>query len=153
MFAGITFLNYWVGVVPAKGITTLAQMAQAILGNSPVGQAFFYVFQLSTALILAVAANTGFSAFQCWPLTWLKINTCHTCIWKKGDRLGYSNGILTLAIGAIVLLLIFDGQTESLIPLYTIGVFIPFALSQTGMVIHWKRQYQKDFLSIRLPIS
>ena len=54
---------------------------------------------------------------------------------EKGDRLGYSNGILTLAIGAIVLLLIFDGQTESLIPLYTIGVFIPFALSQTGMVI------------------
>jgi len=48
---------------------------------------------------------------------------------EKGDRLGYSNGILTLAIGAIVLLLIFDGQTESLIPLYTIGVFIPFALS------------------------
>ena len=63
MFAGITFLNYWVGVVPAKGVTTLAQMAQAILGNSPVGQVFFYVFQLSTALILAVAANTGFSAF------------------------------------------------------------------------------------------
>ena len=113
MFAGITFLNYWVGVVPAKGVTTLAQMAQAILGNSPVGQAFFYVFQLSTAL-------------------------------------GYSNGILTLAVGAIVLLLIFDGQTESLIPLYTIGVFIPFALSQTGMVIHWKRQYQKGFLKYSL---
>ena len=72
---------------------------------------------------------------------------------EKGDRLGYSNGILTLAIGAIVLLLIFDGQTESLIPLYTIGVFIPFALSQTGMVIHWKRHIKKDFLSIRLPIS
>ena len=65
---------------------------------------------------------------------------------EKGDRLGYSNGILTLAVGAIVLLLIFDGQTESLIPLYTIGVFIPFALSQTGMVIHWKRQYQRGFL-------
>ena len=69
---------------------------------------------------------------------------------EKGDRLGYSNGILTLAIGAIVLLLIFDGQTESLIPLYTIGVFIPFALSQTGMVIHWKRQYQKGFLKYSL---
>ena len=57
---------------------------------------------------------------------------------------------MTLAIGAIVLLLIFDGQTESLIPLYTIGVFIPFALSQTGMVIHWKRQYQKGFLKYSL---
>ena len=150
MFAGITFLNYWVGVVPAKGITTLAQMAQAILGNSPVGQAFFYVFQLSTALILAVAANTGFSAFPMLAFNMAKNKYMPHMYMEKGDRLGYSNGILTLAIGAIVLLLIFDGQTESLIPLYTIGVFIPFALSQTGMVIHWKRQYQKGFLKYSL---
>ena len=150
MFAGITFLNYWVGVVPAKGVTTLAQMAQAILGNSPVGQAFFYVFQLSTALILAVAANTGFSAFPMLAFNMAKNKYMPHMYMEKGDRLGYSNGILTLAIGAIVLLLIFDGQTESLIPLYTIGVFIPFALSQTGMVIHWKRQYQKGFLKYSL---
>lgn len=146
MFAGITFLNYWVGVVPAKNVTTLAQMAQAILGNSPVGQAFFYIFQLSTALILAVAANTGFSAFPMLAFNMAKNKYMPHMYMEKGDRLGYSNGILTLAIGAIVLLLIFDGQTESLIPLYTIGVFIPFALSQTGMVIHWKRQYQRGFL-------
>ena len=150
MFAGITFLNYWVGVVPAKGVTTLAQMAQAILGNSPVGKAFFYVFQLSTALILAVAANTGFSAFPMLAFNMAKNKYMPHMYMEKGDRLGYSNGILTLAIGAIVLLLIFDGQTESLIPLYTIGVFIPFALSQTGMVIHWKRQYQKGFLKYSL---
>ena len=128
-------------------------MAQAILGNSPVGQAFFYVFQLSTALILAVAANTGFSAFPMLAFNMAKNKYMPHMYMEKGDRLGYSNGILTLAIGAIVLLLIFDGQTESLIPLYTIGVFIPFALSQTGMVIHWKRQYQKDFSSIRWLIS
>ena len=81
-----------------------------------------------------------------------KINTCHTCIWEKGDRQGYSNGILTLAIGTIVLLLIFDGQTESLILLYTIRVFIPLPFSnRDGDPL--KRHYQKDFLSIRLPIS
>ena len=98
------------------------------LREFPVGQAFFYVFQLSTALILAVAANTGFSAFPMLAFNMAKINTCHTCIWKKGSS-GPSNGILTLAIGAIVLLLIFDGQTESLIPLYTIGLysFCPFS--------------------------
>lgn len=62
---------------------------------------------------------------------------------EKGARLGYSNGIITLAVGAIVLLCIFNGSTERLIPLYTIGVFIPFALSQTGMVIHWKRKFGK----------
>ncbi len=58
----------------------------------------------------------------------------------RGDRLGYSNGIITLAAGSIVLLFIFQGSTERLIPLYSIGVFIPFALSQTGMVRHWQKQ-------------
>lgn len=65
---------------------------------------------------------------------------------EKGARLGYSNGIIALAVGAIVLLCIFNGLTERLIPLYTIGVFIPFALSQTGMVIHWKRKFGKGYL-------
>ena len=65
---------------------------------------------------------------------------------EKGARLGYSNGIITLAVGAIALLFIFNGSTERLIPLYTIGVFIPFALSQTGMVVHWKRKIGKGFL-------
>ena len=61
----------------------------------------------------------------------------------RGDRLGYSNGIITLALGSIVLLFIFHGSTERLIPLYSIGVFIPFALSQTGMVVKWKKEGKK----------
>ncbi|MBP2620076.1 APC family permease [Streptococcus panodentis] len=146
LFAGITFLNYWTGIVPVKGMTTLAQMAQAILGSSPIGRLLFYIFQLSTALILAVAANTGFSAFPMLSYNMAKNKYMPHMYMEKGDRLGYSNGILTLAFGAIVLLLIFEGSTESLIPLYTIGVFVPFALSQTGMVIHWKKQYGKQFL-------
>ncbi|MDN5012932.1 APC family permease [Streptococcus sp. SN3] len=146
MFAGITFLNYWIGIVPVKGVTTLAQMAQAILGNSPVGQLLFYIFQLSTALILAVAANTGFSAFPMLSYNMAKNKYMPHMYMEKGARLGYSNGILTLAIGAILLLLIFNGNTERLIPLYTIGVFVPFALSQTGMVVPWRKQYGKHFL-------
>ena len=146
MFAGITFLNYWLGITPSAHVTILAQIAQRIFGDSTIGNALFYIFQLSTALILAVAANTGFSAFPMLAFNMAKNKYMPHMYMEKGDRLGYSNGILTLAIGAIVLLLIFDGQTESLIPLYTIGVFIPFALSQTGMVIHWKRQYQRGFL-------
>ena len=63
MFAGITFLNYWVGVVPQRGNNSSPNGPSYLRGIPPVGQAFFYVFQLSTALILAVAANTGFSAF------------------------------------------------------------------------------------------
>lgn len=66
MFAGITFLNYWLGITPSAHVTILAQIAQRIFGDSTIGNALFYIFQLSTALILAVAANTGFSAFQCY---------------------------------------------------------------------------------------
>ena len=64
----------------------------------------------------------------------------------KGDRLGYSNGIMSLAVGAIVLLLIFNGSTEALIPLYAVGVFVPFTLSQSGMIIHWFREREGFWL-------
>ena len=63
LFAGITFLNYWMGITPQHGETILSQMAKGILGDSALGQVVYYLFQFSTALILAVAANTGFSAF------------------------------------------------------------------------------------------
>lgn len=150
LFAGITFLNYWIGVVPIPGVTTLAQMAQVILGNSPLGQALFYVFQLSTALILAVAANTGFSAFPMLAYNMARHKYMPHQYLEKGGRLGYSNGILTLAVGAIALIFIFNGNTERLIPLYTIGVFVPFALSQTGMVVHWRKTYGRSFLKYSL---
>ena len=146
LFAGITFLNYWMGLVPTEGLTTLAQMAQGILGDSGIGRLLFYIFQLATALILAVAANTGFSAFPMLSFNMAKNKYMPHMYLEKGDRLGYSNGILTLAVGAVALLFIFKGNTERLIPLYTIGVFIPFALSQTGMVIHWKKEYGKGYL-------
>ena len=146
LFAGITFLNYWMGLVPEEGLTTLAQMAQGILGDSGLGRMLFYIFQLATALILAVAANTGFSAFPMLSYNMAKNKYMPHMYLEKGDRLGYSNGILTLAIGAIALLFIFKGNTERLIPLYTIGVFIPFALSQTGMVIHWKKVHGVGYI-------
>ena len=146
MFAGITFLNYWLGILPNAHVTVLAQIAKEIFGDSLVGNALFYVFQLSTALILAVAANTGFSAFPMLSFNMARNKYMPHLFMEKGARLGYSNGIITLAVGAIALLFIFNGSTERLIPLYTIGVFIPFALSQTGMVVHWKRKIVKGFL-------
>ncbi len=131
LFAGITFLNYWMGITPQNGETILSQMAKGILGDSFFGHASYYLFQFSTALILAVAANTGFSAFPMLSYNMAKNKYMPHLFMEKGDRLGYSNGILTLAFGAMILLLIFNGNTERLIPLYTIGVFVPFALSQT----------------------
>jgi putative membrane protein len=121
-------------------------MARGILGDSAFGQIAYYLFQFSTALILAVAANTGFSAFPMLSYNMAKNKYMPHLFMEKGDRLGYSNGILTLAFGAIILLLIFNGNTERLIPLYTIGVFVPFALSQTGMVHHWRKVKGAHFL-------
>lgn len=135
-FLGITFLNYWLGIVPRGEVTVLSQVAKAVFDN----QILFFIFQIATAGILAVAANTGFSAFPMLSFNLAKNKYMPHMYLAKGDRLGYSNGIMTLAIGAIVLLVIFKGSTERLIPLYSIGVFIPFALAQTGMIVKWKRE-------------
>jgi amino acid transporter len=135
-FVGITFINYWYGIVPKTEVTVLAQIGQAVFGQNLL----YYLLQFATALILAVAANTGFSAFPVLAYNLAKDKFMPHMYMDRGVRLGYSNGILTLAAGSIVLLLIFQGSTERLIPLYSIGVFIPFALSQTGMVVKWRRE-------------
>lgn len=135
-FVGITFINYWYGIVPEKEVTVLSQIGKAVFGHGIL----YYVLQFVTALILAVAANTGFSAFPVLAYNLAKDKFMPHMYQDRGDRLGYSNGIITLALGSIVLLFIFHGSTERLIPLYSIGVFIPFALSQTGMVVKWKKE-------------
>ncbi|EIB6115447.1 APC family permease [Enterococcus faecalis] len=135
-FVGITFINYWYGIVPKEEVTVLSQIGKAVFGQNIL----YYLLQLATALILAVAANTGFSAFPVLAYNLAKDKFMPHMYMDRGDRLGYSNGILTLAAGSIVLLLIFQGSTERLIPLYSIGVFIPFALSQSGMVVKWRKE-------------
>ena len=147
-FVGITFLNYWYGIVPETEVTVLAQIGSAVFGHGIL----FYILQFATAFILAVAANTGFSAFPVLAFNLAKDKFMPHMYQDKGDRLGYSNGIITLAAGSIALLIIFQGSTERLIPLYSIGVFVPFALSQSGMVVKWfkeKNQWlKKSFANI-----
>ena len=142
-FGGITFLSYWYGIRPDAHSTVLSQIAAMTFGGHGVG---FYVVQLATAMILAVAANTGFSAFPMLALNLARDKYLPHLYMDKGDRLGYSNGILSLAFGAVVLLLIFHGSTDALIPLYAVGVFVPFTLSQSGMIIHWWRKRPKNWL-------
>ena len=137
-FTGITFLNYWFGIVPTAEVTVLSQVGEAVFGKGIM----YYLLQFVTALILAVAANTGFSAFPVLAYNLAKDKFLPHRYQDRGDRLGYSNGIITLALGSIVLLLIFQGSTERLIPLYSVGVFIPFTLSQTGMVLKWRKEGQ-----------
>lgn len=141
-FAGITFLAYYSGIVPSESQTVLSQIGVTIFGHGIL----YYILQLATALILAVAANTGFSAFPMLAYNLAKDKFMPHAYMDRGDRLGYSNGIISLAAGAIVLILIFGGQTGLLIPLYAIGVFVPFTLSQSGMIIHWRRENAKKWI-------
>ncbi|QOP51528.1 APC family permease [Lentilactobacillus parabuchneri] len=140
-FGGITFLSYYMGIVPNSHETVLSQIGVNVFGHGIV----YYILQLSTAMILAVAANTGFSAFPILAYNLAKDKFLPHAYLDKGDRLGYSNGIISLAIGAMVLIGIFGGRTNSLIPLYAVGVFIPFTLSQSGMIIHWYRNRGKNW--------
>ncbi|KRM55923.1 APC family permease [Secundilactobacillus malefermentans] len=135
-FAGITYLSYYMGIRPNGEQTVLSQIGAGVFGHGIM----FYILQLSTALILAVAANTGFSAFPILAYNLAKDKFLPHAYLDRGDRLGYSNGIISLAFGAIILILIFHGQTKLLIPLYAVGVFVPFTLSQSGMIIHWFRE-------------
>ena len=139
---GITFLSFSYGITPDTHVTVLAQIGQQVFGHG----VFFYILQIATALILAVAANTGFSAFPQLAYNLARDKFMPHSYMDKGDRLGYSNGIMSLALGAIVLLVIFKGSTGSLIPLYAVGVFVPFTLSQSGMIIHWWRERDGHWL-------
>ncbi|KRN59549.1 APC family permease [Limosilactobacillus secaliphilus] len=149
-FIAIIFFGFYLGVRPNPERTILSQIGSSIFGGRGLG---FYLLQLSTAMILAVAANTGFSAFPILAYNMAKDKFLPHAFMDRGDRLGYSNGIISLAIGAIILILIFHGQTNMLIPLYAVGVFVPFTLSQSAMIIHWFRERQgwwvgKSFINL-----
>ena len=136
-FAGVTFMSFYFGIVPNDRSTVLSQIGSTVFGGHGVG---FYLLQLATAMILAVAANTGFSAFPILAYNMAKDKFLPHAFMDRGDRLGYSNGIICLAAGAMNLIVIFHGQTNLLIPLYAVGVFVPFTLSQSGMIVHWFRK-------------
>ncbi len=108
-FSGITFLSYYMGIIPSAKDTVLSQIGIGVFGHG----IFYYLLQMSTALILAVAANTGFSAFPILAYNMAKDKYLPHAYLDKGDRLGYSNGIISLAIGAIALIIVFNGKTNS----------------------------------------
>ncbi|WP_057896790.1 APC family permease [Liquorilactobacillus oeni] len=141
-FASVTFLSYYLGIMPNSNETVLSQIGMSVFGHGIL----YYLLQLSTAMILAVAANTGFSAFPILAYNLAKDKFMPHMFMDRGDRLAYSNGIISLAVGAIVLISIFHGQTSRLIPLYAVGVFVPFTLSQSGMIIHWFRTHDHNWV-------
>ncbi|BCG57000.1 APC family permease [Paenibacillus sp. URB8-2] len=143
LFSGIVVLAYYYGLSPNEEVTVVSQIAELTFGRS-----FMYFFiQVTTALILILAANTGYSAFPLLAVNLAKDKFIPRMFTVRGDRLGYSNGIIILGILSILLILVFEGQTEQLIPLYAVGVFIPFTLSQSGMIVKWLREKPAGWLT------
>lgn len=141
MFIGISLLAYWYGITPRHDETVVSQIAA-----STFGRGFMYYFiQGVTALILFLAANTAYSAFPLLAFMLAKDKYMPHAFMVRGDRLGFSNGIIFLAAFSIVLVVLFGGDTENLIPLYAVGVFIPFTLSQLGMMLRWLRLRPKGW--------
>ncbi|MGM0920595.1 MAG: APC family permease [Bacillota bacterium] len=148
LFSGIVFLAYYFGIAPKHEETVVSQIAAETFGRNFM----YYFIQGTTAMILVLAANTGYSAFPLLAFNLAKDKYIARMFTMRGDRLGYSNGIITLGITSILLIIIFKGQTEQLIPLYAVGVFIPFTLSQTGMLVKWLREKPKGW-PVKLAIN
>lgn len=133
LFMGISFLAYVYGIAPRPEETVVSQIAASTFGRGLM----YYAIQASTALILFLAANTAYAAFPLLASMMANDKFMPRMFTVRGDRLGFSNGIIVLGVLSALLVVIFKGNTEGLIPLYALGVFIPFTLSQTGMMRRW----------------
>lgn len=132
-FLGVSWLAQEYQVMPTVSETVLSQLGRHIFGMGPV----YLTFQYATFAILVLAANTAFADFPRLSSILASEKFLPRQLAARGDRLAFSNGIVTLSLVAILLVWIFHAQTTSLIPLYAIGVFVCFTLSQAGMVRHW----------------
>jgi len=139
LFLGMTVVADAFGILPTEegGPTVVALVASVVFG---AGSPLFYAFQGATALILFLAANTSFNAFPRLAALLAADGYMPRQFSFRGDRLAFSWGIVLLAAIAALIIKIFDGDTHALIPLYSVGVFVCFTLSQGGMVRHWLRE-------------
>jgi len=133
LFLGITFFVRHFGIVPTEHETVISQLARTIFGSGPA----YYLAQAATALILILAANTSFADFPRLSSILARDRFLPHQLTNLGDRLVYANGIILLAVLSGALIYAFDARTHSLIPLYAVGVFLSFTLSQSGMVRKW----------------
>jgi amino acid transporter len=135
MFLGITFLAHIYKVMPTAAESGVSQLARAVFGYHTF---LYYLVQGATTLILVLAANTAYADFPRLASIVSRDRYLPRQFMNQGDRLAFSNGIIVLSVFAAVLIVMFRGDTQSLLPLYMIGVFVSFTLSQAGMVIHWR---------------
>ena len=135
MFLGISLLARALRVVPLEHETVVSQIGRQVFGDS----ALYVALQAATALILVLAANTSFAGFPRLAAILARDRYLPRQLTNLGDRLVFANGIIALALLASSLVILFGGKTHRLIPLYAVGVFLSFTLSQAGMVRHWQK--------------
>ena len=138
IFLGLSFLAGQLGVLPdpSEAETVVSQVTRTLVGaDTP----YHYLVQIVTAVLLVLAANTSFNGFPRLASIVAADGFLPRIFQFRGARLAYNSGIVVLAVFAVALIIGFGGSVSALIPLYTIGVFIAFTLSQTGMVRHWLR--------------
>ena len=133
LFIGISLLAYQYGVLPREDETVVSQIARQVFGGGPL----YYLVQASTMMILILAANSSFAGFPRLASLLAKDRYMPHQMQIMGDRLVFSNGIIILGLFSCLLIILFNGDTHALIPLYAVGVFLSFTFSQAGMVKRW----------------
>ncbi len=141
LFLGTTYLAYDFGLTPKADETIVSQLARRLFGTGVL----YYEIQAVTMLILLLAANTSYADFPRLSSFMARDRFMPRQFASQGDRLVFSNGIVILTLLAMLLLVVFHGETHALIPLYAVGVFISFTLSQSGMVVHWLRMRESGW--------
>lgn len=133
LFIGISALAYHYNVIPKADETVVSQLARIIFGTGPI----YYSVQTATMVLLVLAANSAFNGFPHLASILARDGYMPHQMASFGDRLVFSNGVVILGVLACSLIILFRGETHALIPLYAVGVFISFTLSQAGMVRRW----------------
>jgi amino acid transporter len=133
LFIGISWMAYHYGILPKEDETVVSQLARLTFGTGFI----YYAIQVGTMMLLVLAANSAFAGFPHLSSILARDGYMPHQMATFGDRLVFSNGIMILGFFACLLLVIFQGDTHALIPLYAIGVFVSFTLSQAGMVRRW----------------
>lgn len=141
IFGGLSYLSTLYHAVPSNSQTMISQIATQIFGRGIM----YYFIQITTALILILAANTAFTGLPVLFSLMAQDGYVPRQLAKRGKRLSFSNGIVLLFITASILIVVFNGNTNRLLPLYAVGVFISFTLAQTGMLFKWNRERPKNW--------
>jgi amino acid transporter len=140
-FLSTSYLARHYGVMPSAAETVTSQLGRHIFG----GGTLYFLLQYATFALLVLAANTAFADFPRLSSILSGDGFMPRQFAARGDRLAFSNGIIALAFLAMLLVWMFHGETSALIPLYAIGVFVCFSLSQAGMVLHWRRTRERGW--------